>query len=390
MADQKALIVGAGIGGLTASLCLARCGFEVEVYEQADVIGEVGAGLQLSPNSSRVMHYLGLEPAIAAAAFLPQAAEIRHWKSGKLLSSTPFGDSALARYGAPYYHIHRADLIAALLQVASEHAKIQINTATKIQGFEEIPNGVVLACNGRQVRGDMLIGADGIHSVIRSELFGEDESQFTGNVAWRGLVRAEKIPDGRIPPVAGLWWGPRKHFVHYYVRNKELINCVCVVEKSGWEVESWVEQGNLQELQEDFAGWDDTITSLIAAMEPDECFKWALYDRAPMASWGKGCVSLLGDACHATLPFLAQGAAMAIEDAVVLSASVEKEGIESGLRRYETLRMPRTARIQDASRRNSRIFHMSGIKSWARDLVTGVAADNVLDWIYRYDAFKAT
>jgi salicylate hydroxylase len=233
----------------------------------------------------------------------------------------------------------------------------------------------------------MLVGADGIRSVIRSELFGDQESRFTGNVAWRGLVRAEKMPDGLIPPVAGLWWGPRKHFVHYYVRGGELINCVCVVEKSGWEVESWNEQGNLEELKEDFRGWDQSIGMLIDAMDPGECFKWALFDRAPMPSWGRGRVSLLGDACHATLPFLAQGAAMAIEDAVVLAGCVEVEGIEPGLRKYETLRMPRTARIQDASRRNSRIFHMSGVKSWARNGVAGLAADNMLDWIYRYNPF---
>ena len=387
MTDQRALIVGAGIGGLTASLCLADSGFDVEVFEQAEEISEVGAGIQLSPNCSRVLHYLGLEPVLKAIAYIPEVAEIRDWKSGKLLSSTPLGDKAVEKYGAPYYHIHRADLISALYQLAINHPKIEVTTASRIEGFVAPLKGVVLHCNGKEVSGDMLIGADGIRSLIRSELFPEQESRFTGNVAWRGLVRADRMPAGMIPPVAGLWWGPRKHFVHYYVRRGELINCVCVVEKSGWEVESWTERGTLQELEEDFEGWDESIGLLIEAMDPDECFKWALFDRVPMPSWGRGRVSLLGDACHATLPFLAQGAAMAIEDAVVLAACVEVEGIDPGLRKYESLRMPRTARIQDASRRNSRIFHMSGVKSWARNGVAGLAADKVLDWIYRYNPF---
>jgi len=387
MASQKALIVGAGIGGLTASLCLADSGFDVEVFEQAEEIGEVGVGIQLSPNCSRVLHYLGLESVLQATAFLPEVAEIRDWKSGKLLSSTPLGNAAVEQFGAPYYHIHRADLISGLYEMTRINPRIKVHTGARIEGFDAPLNGVVLNCNGKDVDGDLLVGADGIHSVIRSELFGDQESRFTGNVAWRGLVRAEKMPDGMIPPVAGLWWGPRKHFVHYYVRGGELVNCVCVVEKSGWEVESWNEQGDLQELKEDFDGWDESIGLLIDAMDPNECFKWALFDRAPMSSWGRGRISLLGDACHATLPFLAQGAAMAIEDAVVLAACVEVEGIEPGLRKYETLRMPRTARIQGASRRNSRIFHMSGVKSWARNGIAGPAADKVLDWIYRYNPF---
>jgi len=387
MANQKALIVGSGIGGLTAALCLADSGFDVEVFEQAEEIGEVGAGIQLSPNCSRVLHYLGLEAVLQATAFLPEVAEIRDWKSGKLLSSTPLGDTAVEQYGAPYYHIHRADLISGLYEMAKINPRIQVHIGARIERFDAPLNGVVINCNGKDVRGDMLIGADGIRSVIRSELFGDQESRFTGNVAWRGLVSAEKMPNGMIPPVAGLWWGPRKHFVHYYVRGGDLINFVCVVEKSGWEVESWNEQGNLQELKKDFEGWDESIGLLIDAMDPNECFKWALFDHAPMPSWGRGRISLLGDACHATLPFLAQGAAMAIEDAVVLAACVEVEGIEPGLRKYETLRMPRTARIQDASRRNSRIFHMSGVKSWARNGLAGLAVDNVLDWVYRYNAF---
>ncbi len=389
MSQGKALIVGAGIGGLTSSLCLAGKGFDVQVFEQTSSIEEVGAGLQLSSNCSRVLHHLGLESAIREKAFLPEAAEIRDWQTGSLISSTPLGESAIRNYGFPYYHIHRADLLGVLLDCANSHENIEIHTGSRVEGISESVSGVVLVCDGQEYEGDLLLGADGIHSVTRSYLFGEENPGFTGNVAWRGVVRADKISAGLIQPVAGLWWGPGKHFVHYYVSSGELINCVCVVEKAGWEVESWSERGDIDELKQDFAGWHDSICALIDAMEPDDCFKWALHDRDPMSSWGRGRITLLGDACHPTLPFLAQGAAMAIEDAAVLAACLEsrgENGVDEGLRKYASLRMERTARIQLASRRNSKIFHMHGVKAWVRNQTAKKAAGNILDWVYRYDA----
>jgi len=385
MAKQKALIVGAGIGGLTLSLCLADSGFDVVIFEQTSQIGEVGAGLQLSPNCSRVLHYLGLEEALQAAAFLPEAVEVRDWKQGKLLSTTTLGKDALKNYGFPYYHIHRADLLAMLLDKARDHPKIKIEHSARIEGFEESLKSCSIVHDGKTIYGDMIIGADGIHSAIRTTLFGQEEPVFTGNVAWRGLIPIERLAGLSLPPVAGLWWGPGKHFVHYYVRRGELVNCVCVVEKPGWEVESWTQKGDLDELRQDFIGWDKTIVSLIDAMEPDKCFQWALFDREPMPYLSRGSVALLGDACHPTLPFLAQGAAMAIEDAAVLSACVEVEGIDIGLRQYQDQRMSRTARIQNTSRRNAKIFHMGGLAARARNQAVNVAAKNVLDWVYRYD-----
>lgn len=390
--SQHALIVGAGIGGLAAALCLAKKGFEVTVFEQSEEISEIGAGIQLSPNCSRVLHYLGLEPALQRTAFLPEAAEIRHWRSGKILSFNDRGKSASEDYGFPYYHIHRADLIAALSEAAHNVANIDVKTSARIDSFHQVEGGAVLECNDTDsdtdttVQGDLMVGADGIRSVIRARLFGEDKPRFTGTVAWRGLVRANELPEGKVRPVTGLWWGPGKHFVHYYVRAGELVNCVCVVEKDGWEVESWTERGEHSELVKDFEGWHDTIGTLINAMEPDECYKWALFDRAPMRSWSDGCVTLLGDACHPTLPFMAQGAAMAIEDAAVLAESIFKHGIKAGLPVYEELRMSRTARIQSGSRRNAKVFHMRGIQAWARNRAAGRAAKNSTDWIYRYNA----
>ena len=389
MTRRKALVVGGGIGGLTTSLCLARIGCEVQVFEQASNIEEVGAGLQLSPNCSRVLHYLGLESALKNQVFLPEAAEIRDWRSGKLISSTLLGESAVREYGFPYYHMHRADLLGVLLEEANRQPNIELLTGAKVEGVTEGSAEVFLNCNGKEYKGDLLVGADGIHSVTRRYLFGEEEPRFTGNVAWRGVVRANKLPAGLVRPVAGLWWGPGKHFVHYYVRSGELINCVCVVEKSGWEVESWSEHGDLNELKRDFEGWDDSILALIDVMDPNECFKWALFDRDPMSTWGRGRISLLGDACHPTLPFLAQGAAMAIEDAALLAACIKENEIETGLRNYASLRKQRTASIQLASRRNSKVFHMQGVKAWARNQAVKKASDNILDWVYRYDVLAA-
>ena len=386
MNPQKALVVGAGIGGLSAALCLARKGFEVTVFEQSPDISEIGAGIQLSPNCSRVLHYLGLESVLRRTTFLPEAAEIRHWKTGKVLSTTVRGASASISYGFPYYHIHRADLIAALYEAANSHPKIEVRTSAEITGFHQTNVDAVLVSDGSELHGDLIVGADGIHSVVRTGLFGEAKPRFTGTVAWRGLVQANKLPAGKIRPVTGLWWGPGKHFVHYYVRSGDLVNCVCVVEKEGWEIESWTERGERSELASDFSGWHDTICSLIEAMEPDECYKWALFDRAPMRSWSRGRVALLGDACHPTLPFMAQGAAMAIEDAAVLAACVDADGIEAGLLRYENLRMDRTARIQRGSRRNAKVFHLRGIKAWARNRAAAMAAKNSMDWVYRYNA----
>ena len=240
-------------------------------------------------------------------------------------------------------------------------------------------------------QGEFLVGADGIHSVVRTALFGAEAPTFTGNVAWRGLVPAGRLPPGLVRPMATAWWGPNKHFVHYYVRRGELVNCVCVVEKQGWEVESWTERGDQAELKADFAGWHETIQQLIDNMDPDACYKWALFDRPPMARWSDGCVTLLGDACHPTLPFMAQGAAMAIEDGAVLARCVAGAGdIRQGLARYESLRRARTAGVQVGSRRNAKVFHLAGPSAWLRNRVVGRASGSAMRKLYGYDALKAT
>ncbi len=387
---MKALIVGGGIGGLTAALSLAQSGVQVEIFEQAVTFSEVGAGIQLSPNCSRVLHQLGLESALREIAFLPEATQFRHWRSGAVIASSALGERAVSRYGFPYYHVHRGDLLRVLLMAAGASAKIRLHTGSQVQSFSQDHQMAGLKVNDREVAGDLLIGADGIHSIIRRGLWGNQQPSFTGNVAWRALVPADRIPAAMVQPVSSVWWGPGKHFVHYYVRQGELVNCVCVVEKSGWEVESWTAPGEISELKTDFSGWHNTVTSLIDHMEPASLFKWALFDRPPMQSWRKGRVTLLGDACHPTLPFMAQGAAMAIEDAAVLTTCL-RQGIQiaDSLQRYEDLRRRRTAEVQRGSRRNATVFHMAGVKAWFRDRVAGFAGGRSMDALYRYDALDS-
>ena len=387
---MKVLIAGGGIGGITAALCLAKLGHSVEVFEQFESFSEIGAGIQLSPNCSRVLHYLGLQADLKQKGFLPEGTEIRHWKSGKLISESKLGDHATEKFGAPYYHIHRGDLLAILVKAATAHPGISLHTDSKLTRISNTDYIVEAETHSGHYTGEVLIGADGIHSLTRDYLWEREQPTFTGNVAWRSLVPTKSLPKGLIPPTASVWWGPGKHFVHYYVKGGEFVNCVCVIEKNGWEVESWTALGSLSELKSDFYGWHNTIQTLIAHSDEKSLYKWALFDRPPMKQWGSGRISLLGDACHPTLPFMAQGAAMAIEDAAVLAACLSNgDKVEIALQRYEDLRRGRTAGVQKGSRRNARVFHMSGLKAWARNLAAGRASDSVMADLYRYDVFDA-
>ncbi len=385
------LIAGGGIGGLTAALCLAKRGHRVRVLEQATAIGEVGAGIQLSPNATRVLFDLGLESALAAVAFRPDATEMRHWRTGRLIAATPLGDDALQTYGFPYCHIHRGDLIAVLEAAVHAHPLVELLTSARIEKIEEARECVQAESTCGSFEADVLIGADGIRSVVRATLFGPAQPQFTGNIAWRFLIPANALPAGMIRPAATAWWGPGGHVVHYFVRRGELVNCVFVREQSGWEVESWTEPGDPEELRAVFLGWHEHVQTLTHHARRENLFKWALFDRTPMPAWGRGRITLLGDACHPTLPFMAQGAAMAIEDAAVLAQCLAvkvavKLEVAPALQRYEELRKTRTAGIQTGSRRNAEIFHMRGIKAWVRDRAAGKAAGNRLAAVYRYDA----
>lgn len=303
---------------------------------------------------------------------------------------TPLGEEMIRRFGWPYYHIHRSDLLRLLVEAARDLPNIELRTDAKVWGFRQDKHGVHMSVGGGAEQGHLLVGADGVHSTVRRALWGTEQARFTGHVAWRGLVPSRCLRSGLIKPVTGVWWGPKRHLVHYYLRAGDLLNCVCVVEKAGWEVESWSEPGTREELASDFAGWHLDVQALIEAMDADSLFKWALYDREPMSQWGRARVTLLGDACHATLPFMAQGAAMAIEDAAVLAACLRSgEDIPHGLRRYEDVRRRRTAEVQLGSRRNARIFHLSGIPAWLRNKFAPYASDRTTRGLYAYNPLTA-
>ena len=382
------LIAGGGIGGLTAALALAHQGLEAQVFEQATAFEEIGAGLQISPNSARVLQALGLEKPLRPYVVLPEAAQIRHWRHGKTIAETPLGAAAQAKYGAPYYHIHRADLMRVLAEAAERSPKISLHLGAPVDAISQSPSGVSLSTSHARYEGEALIGADGLHSCVRNHLWGEQAPRFTGNVAWRALVPREKLPADWMARKANVWWGPGKHFVHYDVRGGDLVNCVCVVEKSGWQLESWTHRGEASELAADFAGWHGDIQQLLAAADPDSLFKWALFDRPPMRQWGKGRISLLGDACHPMLPFMAQGSAMAIEDGAVLAKClVGARDIAAALQRYEAMRKPRTNFVQNLSRRNARVFHLRGVARFMRNQIAPWAGQRAMDRLYAYDAF---
>jgi salicylate hydroxylase len=389
------LIVGAGLGGLTAELALRRAGFEVMVLEQATALGEVGAGIQLGPNAVRVLHALGLADELASFAVLPTHRTRYSWQSGEVIRSVPLAEAARERFGYPYYHAHRADLHAALVAALGADG---IELGCKCIGYATSDDGVTARLeNGGTELGDVLIGADGIHSLVRAQLIGPDRPRFTGNMAWRGLAPAECVADLEVPRVAANWWGPHQHFVHYYVSGGRYLNWVGVVPGDGSEIESWSARGEVADALRDFEGWHPRITGIIGAT--DTVSKWALYDRDPLPTWSRGRVTLLGDAAHPMLPFMAQGAAQCIEDGMILSRCLVGRAGDpaAALRLYEEMRRERTARTQLGSRRNAELFHAADPDA-VRRRDASIQADAVSDrhgyatdenWLFSYDAVNA-
>ena len=356
----KIIIIGAGIGGLTAAIALARCGMDVDIFEKAPELGEVGAGLQQSPNAMAVHDALGTETAILTHAFEPKAGYLRDFQSGKPRLTTPMKGVYEKRYGHKYINIHRADLLDALLQRV-KNLNISLHLDQWVESLENEADGVRLHVNGDMIEADALIGADGIRSQIRNMIVGPSSPRFTGQVAWRGLVESNVLPHGTIPYAANNWMGEGRHFVSYYLRGTELINFVAVEERETWAEERWDEPANLQELRQAFTGWDPRITALLEACE--NSFLWGLFDHAPLPFWSKGRVTLLGDAAHPMLPFMAQGAAMAVEDGWVLAhaLSLHRDNIPRALSHYETIRKPRATEVQAISKDNADLYHQSGL-----------------------------
>ncbi len=389
-AKPHILIVGAGIGGLTAALALARRGFAVDIFEQVGELRELGAGIQIAPNSSRVLRELGLGDALKRIGIEANIIDLRLWNTGERWKMMEHGAKTLERYGSPHYTIHRADLQEALRAAVLREPTVTLHLDARCVGFTQSAKGVSLAlANGARIVGDAIIGADGIHSAVRQTLFGEDRAEFTGFMAWRGLCPAAKLAPELIRH--GGWIAPTSHIFHYPVRNRELLNVIAVVERSDWQHESWTDRGTHEEWLADFPGWHRDAQAMIAAV--NEPFKWALMVRWPLPRWSVGRATLLGDACHSTLPFLAQGASMSIEDGYVLARCLDEvDDVETALKRYETARLERTKRIVLAAVDQKDRLHGDSLKNpeTAKQHVdtkfSATTTQALYDWIYGYNA----
>lgn len=355
---MKIIIAGAGIGGLTAAAALLDKGFQVTVLEQARALGEIGAGVQLSPNATRVLYQLGVGKQLEGLACVPLGKRVRLWNTGQTWPLFDLGAASREIYGYPYWTVHRADLHEALVATVRAMSADAIRLNEKVEEIDQTEQSVTVrtAC-GNVYEGDLLIGADGVHSCVRRALFGPDDPVYSGVMAWRGVIRADALPEHLRTAYGSNWVGPGAHVIHYPLRDQTLVNFVGAVERDGWTTESWSEQGSREECLSDFAGWHEDVQSLIHAIETP--FKWALMVREPMEKWTSGNATLLGDACHPTLPFLAQGAGMAIEDGYLIARCLAQyQGdLPRALARYEDLRQERTARVVRGSAANTQRFH---------------------------------
>lgn len=387
------IIVGGGIGGLTAALALLQRGLDVVVYEQAPQLREVGAGVQIGSNGTRVLYALGLESALAQTRVMPPRRELRHWRTGETWDWLTLGAASVQRYGTPHILMHRNDLHGVLVEAVQSLKTDAFRLGMRATGLTQAADQATVHFEGGQAAaGAFVIGADGIHSQLRRCLFGADAPRFTGCVAWRGLVAMERLPPHLAQLITTNWLGPHGHVLHYPVRRGELMNFISMVERDDWQVESWIVAGSQDELADDFRGWHDDVQTFIANIATP--YKWALMARGPMARWSEGRVTLLGDACHPTLPFLGQGAVMAIEDGYVVAACIAAHGDEPerAFARYEEIRKERTAAVVRKSHENrEHVFSPALADSGA---LAGEVAQywqqqhvrERLDWLYDYDA----
>lgn len=337
-----------------------------------------------------------MSDAITAKAFAPEAIEARMGESGLRIFDIPLKKYALQRWGAPYLHIHRADYIEALNHELAKRAPGALTLDANMTHYSQDENGVTLTlADGREFSGDILIGADGIKSTVREHMLGSEAPAFTGNVAWRAVVPIRDLESQLPPPTACVWMGRGRHAVTYRLRRGDLTNFVGIVERDNWTEESWTSQGHIEDALKDFEGWDPVITNLIKSVKPDALFRWALYDRAPFSRWIDNRIALLGDAAHPMLPFLAQGAAMAVEDSWVLAREISQENRspQEALQAYQSARLKRTSRVQRASRANMKTFHKRGKFSqlstygpmWAAGKLAPMIVHQRMDWLYGFD-----
>lgn len=391
------LIAGAGIGGLAAALFAARAGWRITLVDREPSLQEVGAGLQLSPNATRLLAGIGILDALDDIAVEPHGLAVHRAQDGKVLSRTRFGNRILAKFGAPFLVVHRGDLQRVLLEKARSHVAITLKLGLSLQEIHEQPEEISAdfvdeAGTRQRFTADLLVGADGLWSRARQLCGLPSPSRYSGKTAWRTLIPRDEAPLFAREAEVNLWMGPNAHLVHYPVCGGDQINIVAIIEDD-WAEEGWSAPGHPEVLASRFAGWHARARDLVAAAEHWQ--RWALLDRAPEGRWSRRRMTLLGDAAHPMLPFLAQGASQAIEDAACLGALISGSGREAAalaaaLQRYDALRIPRTARIQNAARSQGRLYHARGLQARLRDLaLSTLPGDALLErfgWIYRHDA----
>lgn len=392
MEKPHILIAGGGIGGMAVALSLLRAGFDVDIYEQAPQYREVGAGIQISPNGNRALDYLGVFTTLQELSCNADGKEIRLWNNGKTWKLFDMGQQAVARYGYPYLTVYRPDLLQVLTDAVLALKPDALHLGAQVSGYDEANGHVGLRLeSGASVLGDVLIGADGVHSRVRGVLHGASNAQFSGMMAWRGVIPMDRLPLHMSRPVATNWVGPGAHVVCYPLRAGKLMNFVATVERSDWKIESWMAQGTAEECRNDFVGWHEDIQTMISSAP--SLFKWALMVRPPMDSWAVGRATLMGDACHPTLPFLAQGGVMALEDAVILGRCFATYGDEpeQALQHYERARIDVTRRKVLGASANTERFHNAalateaGAQAYIDAQWSQSASQDRYEWIFRDD-----
>lgn len=402
---QHVVIAGGGIGGLACALALARAGVSVDLLEQAGALGEVGAGLQLGPNAVRVLNEWGLIHELHARAAFPETLVVRDAQGGQKLGGLRLGSVIRARYGQPYATIHRADLHALLLQAVQQHAGVRLHLGARLASFDTTASGVRATCDDASVfQGAALVGADGLWSRVRTQLLGAQPVRVSGHLAYRGMVPAERVPAALRGSGVTVWLGPRLHVVHYPVKRGDWFNLVAVVHGAlgqghggppGGDPQSWTHAARWNDLQRALGPVCTDLRDMLAAV--GDWKLWVLNDRPPVASaqeHAQGRVALLGDAAHPLRPYLAQGAAMAIEDAWTLGRLVQGQASSPGgltaddwpalLARYARTRWQRNARVQERSARNGSIFHATGALRLGRNMAMALLGESLLDnpWLY--------